>query len=89
MGTKNNPGKFDCYDNADPDEPIFIMCSTDPLAPHLVRMWAKARRGDIYGGLDDFRELFNTSMNEWKDGDKESEADDCADAMANWREIQS
>ena len=22
MGTKNNPGKWDCYANAEPDEPM-------------------------------------------------------------------
>ena len=25
MGTKNNPGRFDCYGNAEPDEPIFVL----------------------------------------------------------------
>ena len=25
MGTKNNPGKFDCYANAKPDEPLFVL----------------------------------------------------------------
>ena len=23
MGTKNNPGSYDCYANLDPDEPYF------------------------------------------------------------------
>lgn len=40
MGTKNNPGKYDCYDKADPDEPLFTLRATDPLAPILVRLWA-------------------------------------------------
>ncbi len=43
MGTKNNPGKFDCYANADPDEPMFVLLSRDPLAPILVRLWADLR----------------------------------------------
>src|SRR5436190_23199118 len=42
MGTKNNPGKFDCYAKADPDEPIFVLRANDPLAPFLVDAWAKA-----------------------------------------------
>lgn len=25
MGSKNNPGKYDCYEAADPDEPMFIL----------------------------------------------------------------
>lgn len=44
MGTKNNPGAYDCYDKADPDEPMFILLARDPLAPGLVRKWAEARR---------------------------------------------
>jgi hypothetical protein len=43
MGTKNNPGKFDCYANADPDEPMFILLGRDPMAPLLVAMWVKMR----------------------------------------------
>lgn len=44
MGTKNNPGKFDCYANADPDEPMFVLLGRDPLAGMLVRLWAAFRR---------------------------------------------
>ena len=43
MGTKNNPGEYDCYANAEPDEPMFILLARDPDAPALVRQWAKAR----------------------------------------------
>jgi hypothetical protein len=39
MGTKNNPGTFDCYANAEPDEPMFILLARDPQAPHLVEQW--------------------------------------------------
>ncbi len=44
MGTKNNPGKYDCYESADPDEPMFILLARDPLAPILVRHWAALRK---------------------------------------------
>ena len=40
MGTKNNPGNFDCYANADPDEPMFILLGRDRMAAFLVRLWA-------------------------------------------------
>lgn len=40
MGTKNNPGNYDCYENADPDEPLFILLGRDPLAASLVEVWA-------------------------------------------------
>lgn len=43
MGTKNNPGDFDCYANADPDEPMFILLGRDPFAPMLVEFWAQLR----------------------------------------------
>ena len=43
MGTKNNPGEFDCYDNAGPDEPMFVLLARDPLAPILVDLWASMR----------------------------------------------
>ena len=43
MGTKANPGKYDCYANAAPDEPMFVLLARDPMAPILVRLWADLR----------------------------------------------
>lgn len=43
MGTKNNPGTYDCYEKAGPDEPMFVLLARDPLAAPLVRMWADLR----------------------------------------------
>lgn len=43
MGTKNNPGKFDCYENAEPDEPMFVLLARDRHAPALIRIWAERR----------------------------------------------
>lgn len=43
MGTKNSPGEYDCYANAEPDEPMFVLLARDPLAAYLVRIWASAR----------------------------------------------
>lgn len=43
MGTKNKPGAFDCYANAEPDEPMFILLGRDPLAPETVLDWARRR----------------------------------------------
>jgi hypothetical protein len=45
MGTKNAPGKFDCYAAADPDEPMFVLLGRDPSAGALVRFWARMRFG--------------------------------------------
>lgn len=43
MGTKNRPGKFDCYANAEPDEPVFVLLGRDPMASALVEFWATTR----------------------------------------------
>lgn len=43
MGTKNNPGEFDCYEAAKPDEPMFVLLARDPWAPILVELWASLR----------------------------------------------
>lgn len=48
MATKNNPGKYDCYANAEPDEPMFVLLARDQEAPNLIRIWAslRERRGE-------------------------------------------
>jgi hypothetical protein len=51
MGTKRNPGKFDCHSNAMPDEPLFTLLARDPDFYRLVRKWAKRRARDVECGL--------------------------------------
>lgn len=46
MATKNEPGKKDCYLNAEPDEPIFTLLGRDRHAPTLVWLWATLRELD-------------------------------------------
>lgn len=36
MGTKNRSGDFDCYANAEPDEPMFILLGRSAKSPLLV-----------------------------------------------------
>jgi hypothetical protein len=43
MGTKRNPGRYDCYAAAEPDEPMFVLLARDQYAPLLVREWARCR----------------------------------------------
>ena len=76
MGTKNNPGKFDCYDKIGDDEPFFVLRAKDPSAARLVRQWA----ADYHNG--DYRE------HEPIDWDKYCEAEKCADAMDSWQQPQ-
>lgn len=67
MGTKNDPAKYDCYANALPDEPMFILLARDPHAPALVEQWAERRlqRGEdpamVREALDCAR-----AMREWR-----------------------
>lgn len=46
MGTKDNPGEFDCYAKAAPDEPMFTLLARDKHAPTLVWLWATLRELD-------------------------------------------
>jgi hypothetical protein len=55
VNTKNNPGKFDCYQKAAPDEPMFILLARDPIAPDLIRQWAEQRleEGEDHEKIDE------------------------------------
>jgi hypothetical protein len=74
MGSKSNPGSFDCYRNALPDEPMFVLLARDPLAPFLVERWADQREEDILLGR---RPTSDTPM--------VAEARQCAKQMRKWR----
>lgn len=39
MGTKSNPGEFDCYTKAGDDEPIFTLRAKDENAPYTILTW--------------------------------------------------
>lgn len=79
MGTKNDPGRFDCHGNALPDEPLFTLLARSPEAPGLVREWAKrysARKARHWHMMmQDEKDAINAKI---------SEAHDCADAMEKW-----
>lgn len=70
MGTKTNPGKFDCYSKAEPDEPLFVLLARDSLAPILVRLWA---------------DIQVNSRSSTADQAKTDEAKTVAAAMETWR----
>jgi hypothetical protein len=74
MGTKLNPGRFDCYANAHPTEPMFILLARDPHAPDTVRDWATRRAASIRAG--------EKPATDWP---MVTEAYQCADLMADWR----
>jgi hypothetical protein len=74
MATKNSPGTFDCYANALPDEPLFVLLARDPQAPALLRAWADGRELAIARGS---RPASDEAM--------VHEAKLCADEMERWR----
>lgn len=46
-GSKLNPGIDDCYTEALPHEPMFVLLARDASAPELVRLWAKQRKEKV------------------------------------------
>jgi len=68
-----------CLTNAKDDEPIFVLKSTDELAPRAVRLWAQAYRDQKQSaGEFDERQMA-----------KFTEAMSLADQMETWRTSQS
>lgn len=53
MATKNDPGKFDFYANAAPDEPMFVLLARDKSAPNVVRFWCLDRIKQGKNRIDD------------------------------------
>lgn len=78
MSTKNAPGgEFDCYRDAKPDEPMFVLLARDWKSPGLVRQWAKVYCESHYGPSG------------WRDAAHErkyNEALECAASMERWRD---
>lgn len=74
MGTKANPGRFDCYRAAEPNEPMMILLARDSQAALLTRRWAWGRQ-----------DLINRSLKPETDRPMVVEALECADKMDAWR----
>ena len=74
MGTKLNPGKLDCYANALPDEPMFVLLARDPDFKRLVEAWCDRRAADVDCGERPKSDMALVT-----------EAYDCANAGAKWR----
>lgn len=90
MGTKLNPGRYDCYASAAPNEPMFILLGRDDRAPALVQMWAAASRGRFGLMCSAFVALAFVAAQRRLEGKlsaapKVIDAIDCAAAMKAWR----
>lgn len=44
MGTKKDPGPFDCYTTAEADEPIFTLKASDPVFSKVIEHWLRERQ---------------------------------------------
>jgi hypothetical protein len=75
MGTKLKPAKYDCYNKALPDEPMFVLLARDPQFAKLVREWAQRRTLDIQCGVCPASDYFMVQ-----------EALQCATDGAQWRQ---
>jgi hypothetical protein len=78
MGTKENPGRFDCHAAALPDEPVFVLLARDPLFEELVETWARRRELAVRCG-----ERPMTDQN------KVHEAQEIARRGAQWRRVNN
>jgi hypothetical protein len=67
MGTKLNPGQYDCYAKMADDEPFFVIRAKDPNGPALVELWAALREAQYghYPKLDEARQCAR-DMRAWK-----------------------
>lgn len=91
MGTKENPGKFDCYSKAAPDEPMFVLLARDPSAPYLVMAWGYLQSGRLLAALAAMRRAYaemKAATVFWRPSHdtKIQEAMDCAESMQRYRE---
>jgi hypothetical protein len=93
VGTKERPGKFDCYEKAEPDEPYFTLLARDWSAPYLVKAWEALNRGDVLTAIDEMvaasrntpTEIFSASGQEIN-SEKHMEALNCSESMELWRD---
>ena len=74
MGSKLEPGKYDCYAHALPDEQMFVLLARDPCAPKLIELWADMRDRAVREGWLSPSEMTKTD-----------EARRCAIEMRRWR----
>lgn len=81
MGTKEHPSDFDCYSNAEPDEPMFTLLARDATAPDVVCSWADLREMRLRAKWDN-----ETTVGEvMAELEQIAEARRCAEAMKDWR----
>lgn len=81
MGTKQNPGEFDCLDKIYDDEPFFVIRAKDPVAERVIRYWVYLRiekwiRENPGRNRDEIPVEYQRKL---------EEADQCSIDVSNWR----
>lgn len=76
MGTKNNPGPYDCYAKLESDEPYFVLRGKDPIGWLLVQVWVTLRK---YMADDLLPTEYEKKLNE---------ASDTANRMKDWSALK-
>lgn len=66
--SKNDEKAFDCFANAEPDEPMFVLLARDVRAPALVEQWADVSesRGTDPAKVENARECAG-QMRAWRE----------------------
>lgn len=81
MGTKRDPGAYDVYDQAEDDEPMFVLLARDQTAPDIVRAWAVAREERLRDST-----VQMTAAEFFAELDQVAEAHTVSHAMVAWRD---
>lgn len=77
MGTKTNPGRYDCYEALREDEPHFVLMARDEHFARVVGFWAMLRMQFIAEGKDPVADV-----------DKVTEALQVAREGVEWRRVR-
>lgn len=85
MGTKNNPGVFDCYNKIEDDEPFFVLRSNDETAADFVELWADIHGANPLGAVKTFARLLDQLKFVNVNRPKIMEAYNNAEEMRKWK----
>lgn len=82
--------ELDCYHKAEEGEPKFTLLARDPLAAHMVAIWAAARKGDHISALSIFTDMLIDPAHKYRterdiSPEKLASACDISREMLAWR----
>ncbi len=68
IGSKLHPSRYDGYEAAEADEPIFVLLARDITAPSLVREWIarRLRSGNLSQDQADEANDIANAMETWR-----------------------